>query len=335
MAPRRFVTLSGPRTRFVARSALIAALLVSLGPWTGWAEELSPRLDALVADLGHDDFDRREAATKALTTEGAGAIAAVRLALQSPDAEVTTRGFRIVQTWFIEGDPGTAAVATDLIDELRLSQDPTLSGWSRQVLSAHGDVAVTRAIEKIRALGGECEPSKTDFNIVRPNMPLDSQFKDILLGEDWKGGVDGLRYLRRINGISILYVTPGARLPREAVDNLAKDLNGAAVQWRGSGMLGITREQSEEFGVIIGQVRPGGPADEAGVQQGDLIVLYQGEGISQFQTVIDITKPLPSTSVVELVVLRDDELLTFHFALQKFTIVPPPVKPPDQRIRIR
>jgi hypothetical protein len=315
--------------------AVLLAAMIQFSATRATAEDLSPRHDALIADLGHDDFDRREAATKALVADGTAALPAVRLALASTDAEVTTRGFRILQTWFVDGDPATAGVATDLIDELRLSTDPALSGWSRQLLASYSDVAATRAIEKIRSLGGECEPSRNSFNIVRPNVPLDSQFKDILLGEDWKGGTEGLKYLRRIGGISVLYVTPGSGLATDVVDNLAKDLNGAAVQWRGSGMLGITREPSEEFGVTIGEVRPGGPADQVGVQQGDLIVLYQGEEITQFQKVIDITRPLKSTEIVELVVLRDDELHTFRFPLQKFTIAPPPGQQTEPRLRIR
>lgn len=299
------------------------------------ADESLPGLDALVADLGHDDFDRREAATRALITLGDKALPAVKTAFESPDPEVTARGYRIVETWFVEGDPATAGVAADLIDELRISKTPALAARARQIFTSYADVVVTRAVERIRALGGECEPTRTGFNVIRPNMRFDAQLKDVLLGEDWKGGTEGLKYLRRIGGISILYVTPGSGLTPEVVDNMARDLNGVAVQWRGAGMLGIQRQQSEEFGVVIDEVRTGGPADQAGVQRGDMVVLYQGEGIEQFQQIIDITRPLPSSAVVELVVLRDDELLTFNFPLQKFTITPPPEPKQEPRLRIR
>lgn len=324
----------GRRVRTLPAFIVVLALLGVVGR-SSRADEAQSRLDVLVADLGHDDFDRREAATRALITLGDKALPAVKAAFDSPDPEVTARGYRIVETWFVEGDPATAGVAADLIDELRISKNPALAARARQIFTSYAEVVVTRAVERIRALGGECEPSRSSFNVIRPNMRFDAQFKDVLLGEDWKGGTEGLKYLRRIGGISILYVTPGSGLTPEVVDTVSRDLNGVAVQWRGNGMLGIQRQQSEELGVMIDEVRPGGPAQLAGVESGDMVVLYQGEEIKQFQKIIDLTQSLSSSSVVELVVLRDDELLTFRFPLQKFSIAPPPVQNQEPRLRIR
>lgn len=331
--PEGFPAL-GSHVRILPAFVVVLALL---GPvvHASRADEAPAGLDVLVADLGHDDFDRREAATRTLVTLGDKAIPAVKTAFSSTDPEVTARGYRILETWFVEGDPATAGLAADLIDELRISTNPALAARARQIFTSYAEVVVTRAVERIRALGGECEPTRSSFNVIRPNMRFDAQLKDVLLGEDWKGGTEGLKYLRRIGGISILYVTPGSGLTPEVVDTVSRDLNGVAVQWRGNGMLGIQRQQSEELGVMIDEVRPGGPAQLAGVESGDMVVLYQGEEIKQFQKIIDLTQSLSSSSVVELVVLRDDELHTFRFPLQKFSIAPPPVQNQEPRLRIR
>jgi hypothetical protein len=59
----------------------------------------SERIAALVAQLGDDNWSRREAASKALAEMGGIALRALRKAADSPDAEVAERALRLLEEW--------------------------------------------------------------------------------------------------------------------------------------------------------------------------------------------------------------------------------------------
>src|SRR5262245_43843330 len=76
-------------------AALPAALLPAAAPPAGPS---SAEVARLIGQLGDDDFDVREAATKALETIGEPAYEALRKAAREKDPEVRRRAERVVQT---------------------------------------------------------------------------------------------------------------------------------------------------------------------------------------------------------------------------------------------
>ncbi|MEX2368224.1 MAG: Do family serine endopeptidase [Balneolaceae bacterium] len=96
------------------------------------------------------------------------------------------------------------------------------------------------------------------------------------------------------------------------------------------GYLGITQggmvdevmaralELDENFGVVIGSVQPDGPADEAGLREGDVILRKDGEPIRDWSAFrMNIANSEPGSDV-ELEVFRDGERLSVTVTLDEF-----------------
>jgi regulator of sigma E protease len=65
--------------------------------------------------------------------------------------------------------------------------------------------------------------------------------------------------------------------------------------------------------VIIADVVPAAPADEAGIQVGDLVESVDDQPINSFETMVDAIQNRPNDTV-RIVVERDDQKLTFELA---------------------
>jgi hypothetical protein len=78
---------------------LIAAVVLAGGGWlhAGPADDATDRAARLVKQLGHKEFERREAASRELDAIGEPALPALRAAAADPDPEVRERAGRIVR----------------------------------------------------------------------------------------------------------------------------------------------------------------------------------------------------------------------------------------------
>jgi hypothetical protein len=305
----------------------VIALLLTLGIagiGRAHAEPGDANASALVADLGHDEFERREAASAALVALGAKAVPHVQAAVESPDLEVAIRALGVLERLYVHGDETTWEPVEDALDALEASSVSSTVERVRSLRSTHAEARELRSLEKLVSLGAEWTLSALrnrfagQFAIVAgPQVTRGA--KDVLIGEDWKGGVEGLKHLKRLRTCQVVYVTPGAGLSDEVLQDLSKTVEGARIETRGAGMLGISGEEIDGL-VQISGLKAGGPAERAGVEKGDLLILYQGEQVTAFQTVIQMTRSMSATEEVEVVVLRDNELHTYRFKLEKFAL---------------
>lgn len=78
---------------------------------------------------------------------------------------------------------------------------------------------------------------------------------------------------------------------------------------KGPGYLGITFEMASEGGVMVTEVRPDGPAMQAGLKSSDIIRKFNGEPISFDVFAKKIIRIRPGT-IVPLDVMRDGNNLT-------------------------
>jgi S1-C subfamily serine protease len=80
-------------------------------------------------------------------------------------------------------------------------------------------------------------------------------------------------------------------------------------------VLGITlAREPEPHGVPIGSVAPDGPAAEAGLRDGDVIVALAGQIVRTVQDLRAVLVRLEPGKSVEIVVLRDGERVTSEIA---------------------
>jgi serine protease Do len=99
--------------------------------------------------------------------------------------------------------------------------------------------------------------------------------------------------------------------------NMAKDLlpqlkKGKVIRgWLGVMIQGITPELKESFelkkeeGALVSEVTPGGPADEAGIKEGDVIVTFDGKKIEEMNDLPMIVASTPVGKIVTVEVIRE------------------------------
>jgi serine protease Do len=69
---------------------------------------------------------------------------------------------------------------------------------------------------------------------------------------------------------------------------------------------------SQDFGAIASDVLPGGPADKAGVKQGDIILTVNGNQIREARDIQSVIYNQPLDDKLAITVKRDDKTLSFN-----------------------
>ena len=94
----------------------------------------------------------------------------------------------------------------------------------------------------------------------------------------------------------------------------------------GWGYLGIT--EAYQSGLVVGDVRPGTPADLAGIKPGDRLVRVGNLVPGSFADISEYVCRLRPGSVIRIQVRREDEVITITVRLG--VRPPPPELPPPQ-----
>lgn len=104
----------------------------------------------------------------------------------------------------------------------------------------------------------------------------------------------------------------------ERVEYAASSSAGAPAHGEGSGTGGygpawlgtVPDFGKQEYGVRLSGVRPGGPAEKAGIQAGDVIIRFAGREIGDLYEYTDAIRASDPGDVVDIVVLRDGKEIT-------------------------
>jgi serine protease DegQ len=134
-------------------------------------------------------------------------------------------------------------------------------------------------------------------------------------------GADG-----QVVGIAVAHIPPqlravsiGFAIPSATVVDVAEQIiAGEPVQhaFLGVQTAPITPELAERFdlqatlGALVVDVVPGGPAADAGIQTGDVLVELAGQEVNAVENMLGILRRLSPGDVVEAIVLRDAEQVT-------------------------
>lgn len=102
--------------------------------------------------------------------------------------------------------------------------------------------------------------------------------------------------------------------------HIAKDIMEQIIQtggvtrgWLGITMQDMTRELADSFklkstnGTLIASVQKGGPADNAGIRPGDVMIAIGGEAVQNSSELLNKVAALPPDSTVTVTVLRNNE----------------------------
>ena len=135
----------------------------------------------------------------------------------------------------------------------------------------------------------------------------------------------------KVIGMNVAYIPPSASavsigfaIPASTVTNVADDL--IAGKQPQHSFLGIrygalTPEVAQEYnftsdsGLVILEVQPGTPAEQAGLEPGDLIISVDGSTVNQVEDLISVLHQHSPTDTVPMVIERDGQQQTLQVTL--------------------
>jgi C-terminal processing protease CtpA/Prc len=110
----------------------------------------------------------------------------------------------------------------------------------------------------------------------------------------------------------------GTRITPDASKRLAKELEGAKVDYRKGGFLGVGGDPFNNVGCLVGRVEPNTAAARAGIQQGDIILSYAGRKVEDFEGLTRMIAENEPGDRVTLEILRGETPLTAEVTLGLF-----------------
>src|SRR5262245_62104024 len=284
---------------------------------------------ALASRLGNPRYEVREEATRKLEQLGIDAIEPLLAAATGENLEVISRAVRALTTIYDSEDDATFDAAELALEQLTESSNRSAAQRAAVVLSPQ-DALLTpetdqrrlrrwkRAIVRIRELGGvikRIDPNGMDKDVLEAS-PEEYPSLMVILDETWKGGGTGIVNVKRLavrTPLPLVYVIKGANVPGEAVASVQRAIPSMRIEFRGSALLAIRCEARAPCVVDI--VEPISPAHRAGIQPGDVIVKYDGETLSNFERLIEITSSHKPGDRVELEVRRGETTITLKARL--------------------
>ena len=300
-----------------ARGALAAVLILSLAA-AACAEETEPSSDkkppsseeiaALIADLDSDSYQTREAATRSLIEIGGPAVKPLSEAAATGSLEVGVRAVRVLEALYTGKNSAEVSAAEGALETLAGSNSRSIAGRAEQVFSLHQDVARRVAIAKIRSLGGipKYYDSKFEAQPVVPDPPQgeDEQPVEILiLGNDWKGGEEGLKYVKRLPNLNQLLVVRGIGISEKALGDLQSVLPNLRIETRGPAYLGVSMTPTPA-GCQVNQVSPNSAAQKAGIRAKDTILQFGDVTVTKPEDIIEAIKTMKPGDKVKVLVER-------------------------------
>ena len=281
------------------------------------------RTRQLIKELDSADFRVRLAASRKLSEVATGAVDELRMAASQGSLEVRVRVIEILKTMYTSRKDSESSAADDVLEGLVEAGDPEVALAAKVVLTNHSDLRDQRAWRQIQRLGGR----RRDLNqqrILVPNgamIPIQQTVTNIELDEQWTGGDQGLKYLKRLSSIGALYLIDGANVSQEAVDALYRVIPGLNVQRRGNAYLGIAGAPNPlgAAGCLVVSVKVNSAAFRAQIQRSDVITKFDGVEIQSFEGLIGQIKTKKAGQPVMVEVSRQGQPLTLEVTLGRWS----------------
>ncbi|MBA4029825.1 MAG: hypothetical protein C0478_02770 [Planctomyces sp.] len=204
-----------------------------------------------------------------------------------------------------EQESGEAALTA--IEELTSHEDKEVSDAAWEALSENYSIRRRRAIDALTRLGAKIDTVAESF------ASNGSSIEYAVLDEKYTGGREGLKHLKRLNVLHVLYVSEKLGISREELESLRQWYPRLQISTELNGCLGIVGAMPFGSNVMIDRVLPGSPAAKVGLRPGDRILGVDGvEAPTLRQMVATISRHPPGEPVVVTVLRRDEQVLTFR-----------------------
>jgi hypothetical protein len=271
-----------------------------------------------IGELDSELFDTRERSQKNLIKASETALPAVAQAARQGSLEASTRAINILLAW---SESEEQDLVIDALEQLAEMQNHPKQARVAQELLV--DVREEMALKEFKKLGGLYQYDMRVRNI----MPVQRvQNRQVIIGAEWKGGIEGLKLLERMphattvsfhspplgdEALAILERMPQVklvdlfgtkRMSQAAIDNIQEKLPGVTFDVRGPAFLGVQGSFGDH--AEVGSVVPGSAADIAGIKAGDTITKFEGQEIKDFKALTALIAQHEAGDTVTLTILR-------------------------------
>lgn len=273
-------------------------------------------LPARIRELEHPDYVVRKEATQALAKAGAEALEPLKGALGSGSLELRLRVVDLLGRIYSQGEDATFEAAELALEQVRSDAGGSLAALAEQVLASHFEIRQKFAAERIRDMGGSVlyRPEIPGVQTIAEDDDFDADHSQrrivdaVVIGQDWTGGDEGLKQIRRLTKLRAVYRVRKAPVSDEAIKALHDEMPQVSIESRGSAYFGIN-PATHPRGCVILRVAPGSAAEKAGLLINDLVTHFDGKPVTSQENFIDlIAEKLPGDTV-PLIVERKGQVM--------------------------
>lgn len=282
------------------------------------------QIEEWIGQLSSDTYAVREAATRHLTAAGKEAIPRLIEVGLGKDLEVTSRVVRILSALYRASDEATVDAAEAGLEQLLAAPNrPSAAQRADAVFSANANLRQERALAQIERLGGKVSyhrnPLEEDDKPGTPENARKKSISHIVLNRNWKGGNEGLMYLKRLGAQRwALFITTAAPVTEAGLTELRQALPELAIQIRGEACLGVRSMVAPgQPGVQVFEVEKSSAADKAGIESGDIILKFDGQEVD-FDAMINIIKMKNAGDKVVVELLRGGQMIKKDVTLEEW-----------------
>lgn len=279
-------------------------------PETTYEPVAADVVEKWIADLGDPSYEIRESARERLIAAGPQVLPAIVRATEGDNLEVSVRAVAIFERLYERVGKSNVEVVEDTLDALLESENASTSMRAKSIAESAYELREERALNRIVELGGVVErveePTVIGGRVVfQPTRNGEGAVGSVRLDPaTWKGGDDGLKYVKRLTGLARLYLVQGVVSDKAQAD-LQAALPALDIQGRGKAYLGIGGSAGIGGGCFVTVVRPGTAAAKAGLQPGDRIDSFGGEVVQGFPHLVDLIAKHGPGETVTAKVLRN------------------------------
>ncbi|ODA32624.1 PDZ domain-containing protein [Planctopirus hydrillae] len=288
--------------------ALILGLILWFALTSNPQGELSrPELTSKnIRDLNSGSASNRRRAAEELIKAGQNVVPEIVTQIkQAPDRCRPLIHVLSDMTVLDENEAGEAALSA--IEALTTYHHKEVADAAFDALSENFSIRRMRAIDHLSRLGAQVESVNDQF------IGNSTTFEFVLLDERYTGGREGLKHLKRLNTLHVLYVSEKLDIPGEELAALRQWYPRLQISSEVNGCLGVIGAMPFGSNVVIDRIVPNSPAARVGLRPGDRILSIDDvENPTLRQMVAAISKHPPGEPVHVTILRRDEQFMSFR-----------------------
>lgn len=273
----------------------------------------------LIADLDSNEAVVRERASSRLAASGKPAVEALSAAARNGSLESRVRAVQTLRRIFLEGNGELVDAADSALDKLTDDANASVASRAEATLNLNYDVRERRAVETIRDLGGIITYEEGGAFDPTGLPTATRNISHIILGKDWKTGDAGLKQIKRLSRLPMVYYINDSGVTEEGLKDLQSSIPGLVVLRRARACLGVACTSGlDGRGCMVTKVIPGSAAEKAGFEVRDVVQTFDGRPVADFDKLIEFIGSTKPGDKIKIEVIRDFQKVTLETVMDEW-----------------